>query len=554
MKQKTTHYICIIIFLFFSKGINSQSLTLNITSTNKNEVKILDQINFIKKHKDLKSLEKEKQQITNYLKTIGYFTNKIDSVKKIKNNFIVFYNLNKRTTHAVIKFNEKSKIYNDLNYTGKNIVKIPIKQLQPFLKAISKKLDSKGKSFSKTQLKNIQIKKDTLFANIEVLETKKRTIDKIIIKDYNEFPANYIYNYFNLNKGALIQKNKINDIHKYSKKLNFIDVIKPPEILFLKDSTLLYLYFKKKQNNSFDGLINFNSSENGKLKLNGNLNLNLINIINKGESFNLNWVNTSNKQQNFEFSTKTPYIFNSKLSPDLSFSIFKQDSSFISTKFKSTLNYHLNRKSEIGLTFDIENSEKLINSTNQSTETFRSDFLGIQYTLKIPKNDLFNNNKIKVEIQSSIGKRTINAKSTNQIKINAISSYIFELNKSNEIFIQNSFGYLNSDNLIQNELFRIGGLKTIRGIHQYQILTNQYNLINLEYRHLPTKTSYLYTITDIGLAKINTKNNKFTTIGLGYFFSTKKSTINLSLSSEVNYKQTTDIKSLTLNINWINHF
>ena len=40
-------------------------------------------------------------------------------------------------------------------------------------------------------------------------------------------------------------------------KLGFVRQIKDPEILFKKDSTIIYLYLEKVKNNSFDGFIGF---------------------------------------------------------------------------------------------------------------------------------------------------------------------------------------------------------------------------------------------------------------------------------------------------------
>lgn len=554
MKQKTTPYIYILFLVVFCNGIYSQNLTLRITSKNKSENKILNKLNYIQKHKDLKSLKKETTKISNHLKNIGYFTHKIDSFKKLNSFYTVFFDLNKKTKKAIIEFSKKTKSYTNLKLNEDYILEIPINQLQTLLNDISTSLDNNGKSFSKVQLKNINIKGENLYGEIQIKESKKRTLDKIIIKNYRDFPNNFIKNYFNLNDNSLINKKKVKQIHNISKNLGFINVIKPPEILFLKDSTLLYMYFKKKQHNYFDGIVNFNSNENGNLIFNGNLKLSLSNILNKGEKFNLNWINSENKQQALEVSTEIPYIFNSKLSPNLNFSIFKQDSTFINTKFKALLNYNINTKSKLALTFDSENSEKLTNTDNLNIETFKSIFLGFKYTFKVPKKDFFNNNEINVEIQSSIGKRNIENKSTNQIKINSNSSYIFKLNSSNEIYIQNSIGYLNSNNYINNELFRIGGFKTIRGIGQFKILANHYNLINLEFRHLPSISSYFYTITDVGYAKIGSKNKNFLSLGFGYLFSAKKSIINLSLSTETKNNQNSGIKKLTLNINWVNNF
>ena len=45
----------------------------------------------------------------------------------------------------------------------------------------------------------------------------------------------------------------------------------------------------KEKNNSFDGIVNFATQENGKVLFIGNLDLLINNVFNKGEEFNINW-------------------------------------------------------------------------------------------------------------------------------------------------------------------------------------------------------------------------------------------------------------------------
>ena len=69
--------------------------------------------------------------------------------------------------------------------------------------------------------------------------------------------------------------------------------IKFPEILFEQDSTTVYLYLQKTKTNKFDGLIGFNTNDQGKLKFNGYIDLYLNNLLNKGESLSINWKSNS---------------------------------------------------------------------------------------------------------------------------------------------------------------------------------------------------------------------------------------------------------------------
>ena len=64
-------------------------------------------------------------------------------------------------------------------------------------------------------------------------------------------------------------------------ELQFANQIKEPEILFSKDSTILYVYIDKNRSNTFDGFLGFGTNEEtSNLELNGYLNLELINNLN----------------------------------------------------------------------------------------------------------------------------------------------------------------------------------------------------------------------------------------------------------------------------------
>ena len=537
-------------------NISSQELSLKITSANEKEINVLSKIEYLKKHKDTTSLNSEIIRISNYLKKIGYFTNTVNEIKKENKKHTVFYSLNKKIENAIIRVNSESKVYLENFKIKNNTISTPISDLQSTLYNISEKLDKQGKSFSKVQLKNINIIDKTLFANLFINQSKKRVINKIIIKGYENFPKSYLKNYFNIKPNTIINHHKIKEISKTSKNLHFIKEIKSPEILFTKDSTLIYLYLNKKKNNSFEGIVNFASKENGDVLFNGNINLSLNNILDTGEKFELFWNSIGEEKQEFKLSTEIPYIFNSKFTPQISFSIYKQDSTFLSTKFNSKLFYDISNKTRFSLTYTSESSENINKNldNNNKIKTFSNYFIGFQFEYKLQKNDFFLNDKFSLEVNPTLGKRKTDNESSNQFKIETSTSYIWDLNIRNSIYIKNRIGYLSSDTLINNELFRIGGANSIRGFNEQSLITNNYNYFNLEYRYLTSKKSFIYTITDIGKIKVNSKNENILGLGIGYFFTANKSLINISTSLTKTKSQTTDFNALKLNIIWKNIF
>ena len=145
-----------------------------------------------------------------------------------------------------------------------------------------------------------------------------------------------------------------------------------------------------------------------------------------------------------------------------------------------------------------------------------------------------------------------NNQKTNQFKINTIISYIYDLNNRNSIYIKNETGYLNSDNFLNNELFRIGGANSIRGFNEQSIFTSNYTFFNIEYRFLTSNKSYIYSITDIGRIYDNYKN--LLSLGLGYNFIKNANQININLVIQQNTTNTILINEAKLTVGWKNTF
>ena len=122
------------------------------------------------------------------------------------------------------------------------------------------------------------------------------------------------------------------------------------------------------------------------------------------------------------------------------------------------------------------------------------------------------------------------------------------LSAKNSLFIKNTTGLLQSNNYLNNELYRIGGFKSIRGFSEKSIFTSQYSYFNIEYRYLTSSNSYLYSITDFGKFKNYTSNTIYG-IGIGYLFKIKKSQINIGyvLGNGINNLKNTKILFQILN-------
>ena len=544
------HRLYIYILISFSKLIFSdfqcQENHLLITSISENERNILNKISYNKKHNDSITLKNEISKIQRQIKKQGYFLSSFDSISKSNNIYTAFFSLNQKIKEA--RLNKNS---NKSKKTSKtDTLNISINNLEKTLKEYLEKLEITGRSFSKVKLNNIIVKKNILYADLNLIESEKRTVNEIIVKGYDQFPKKYLKNYFKIEKNSVFNKSKLKQISNYSKNLDFIKESKAPEVLFTNDSTFIYLYFEKKSNSSVDAFINFTSNESGDLQLIGNIDLKLQNALNNGETFRLFWNSIGNERQEFRISSSIPYIFNSKISPDIAFSIYRQDSSFTNTKFESNFNYNLNSKLKLGLSFNSESSENL-QENNSNVSSYKNIFFGLNLNYSLLNQDIFKNYKFLLHVNPEFGNRKTDYSRSNQFKINSTISYLWEFNQRNYLYTRNQTGFLNSDDYLNNELYRIGGANSVRGFNEQSIFTKSFSYFNIEYRFLTSSKSYLYSITDFGFTKTT---DNILGLGLGYLFVNNKSKINLNISVGKTGEESFNINNLKLGISWLNYF
>jgi len=550
---KTTKKILILFAVLVTKAsfFYGQELKLELKSLKKTDHLILENIRYQKIHKNNTSVKKELTKLSDHLKKQGYFTNTIDSILHLNANRIAFFSLGKKIKNVTLKTSnvaprlvKKFKINNDL-------LVLPIEKLDSFLENISKKLDAEGRSFSKVSLSSIKIEKERLFATLEITAGKKREIHSIEVKGYPNFPKSFLKNYFRLDKDKDFNKKRMNEIYELTNKLQFVAPLKKPEVLFTPDSTFLFIYLKKKASNSIDALLNFASEDNGEVFFNGNIDLELNNTLDYGEKFKLFWNKVDKDRQELQVSSTIPHLFQSNISPSLEFSLYRQDSSFVTSKFSTQFSYPLNSKHKISISYSSEKSTS--NSTNSvEIENYKNFFFGINYKYQT----IFKNagkSKLNFSVSSEFGQRqTLDA--TKQTKYIGIIDYTYIFNNRATLFLSNTTGYLNSKNYLFNELFRIGGVNTLRGFNEQSLFTDRYSFVNLEYRYKTNKTSYVYTITDAGVFRRDFKQHTALGLGLGYLYQTKNFQINLGLATGTLNDEKINFRNTKLLLSWKNYF
>lgn len=450
----------------------------------------------------------EVELLNNTKKNDSIYQAKID----LKQKFYTIYIYNYKKTVSEEFLNQ----FTDSITSDYFIIKIP--EIEYTLQSINSHLSQNGLPFSKVTLNNISKNQNqTLNAQLQVTENKKRYVDKIIVKGYEKFPESYLNYFLKLKTKTNFNLEEIKEKTAKINYLNFANETKPPEIQFTKDSTTVYLYVNKRKSNNFDGFLGFGSNENsGKLEFNGYLNLNLTNNLNYGETLNLIYKSDESELRTFEANLVLPYLFKTPLGLDFSLNIFKKDSTFTTTNQKVNLFYQLDSKNKIAAGLTAIQSNTLTSQETSTANDYKSNFYSLNYNHTKPN---FNQPLFPVNFYTDIslgtGKRDFENIKQNQTLLLLDLFKIFNFNSRNSLYIKTVFKSLFSDTYFENELFRFGGINSIRGFEENSLVANQYGLINSEYRYKFSSNIYLHSILDVAYLEDNTQNLKEKLIGFG---------------------------------------
>jgi outer membrane protein assembly factor BamA len=138
-----------------------------------------------------------------------------------------------------------------------------------------------------------------------------------------------------------------------------------------------------------------------------------------------------------------------------------------------------------------------------------------------------------VDTSLGFGNRSSNQKDEQQTEIKLTVSKILNLDDKNSFYIRALGNSLLSDSYFINELFRFGGINSIRGFEENSVLASHYGLINLEYRYRLNSSIYIHTITDAAYFdnKLIDSQEKLFGFGFGFGILTKAGLLKLNYAN-----------------------
>ncbi len=556
----TRHLILVIICLFFKFNIIfSQNFDLYIYDEN---------IHLIETHKKTEfnsTILLVKNKILT-LRKKGYIQATYDSIIYANDKIYVYLFIGKKYLFDSIYFQninktEMKKInFQQQDYYGKvhNSEKIKI-----LTENILIYHENNGYPFVSVAYDSVVTRNSKISYFFKIEKNNFYKIDSIFILSSRKYSNRFITNYIGITAGSVYNQKKINEISKTLNEIDFIEVVRLPELEFHMTGADLYIYLNRKRSNIFDVLIGFApESQTQKLTVSGDINLKILNSFNLGETINFKWQKYNKLSQNLELNLKLPYFLSTNFGFNNSFLIDKNDTNYLTLNNNFGIQYYFDGANYIEFYFKNNNSFPLQKDTTNFV-LLNTKLWGIIIFAQKFDNKYNPRRGYLLNIKTGYGNKQI-AKLLNskQIEGEILLQKFVPLPAKFTLLFQNQTKIIaNNKAIYLNELYKIGGHNTIRGLSEKIINTSAYSIFTNEIRYLFDKNSNFYLFNEITYYKKYLPENKNLTtpifiqgLGLGMTFATANGIFTISYALPRNQKDFFILKTAKIHFGYISVF
>ncbi len=460
---------------------------------------------------------------------------------------------------------------------------------------ILNRLENTGHPFARVWIDSFRLAEDRVSARLRVEQGPTYKIDSIRVFGDARVSGTFLQRYLEIPNGSIYNKGKLQQVDARLKELPYVEAEQPSNLTLLGTGSVLNLYLRHKRSSQVNLLVGFlpnnDQLSSKKLLITGEANILLRNSLGSGETIGLNWQQLQVRSPRLHLIFQYPYLFHSPFGLDLALDIFRKDSVFVNIHLQAGVQYALGTH-QSGKLF-IQRLQTIVNGVNKpyilqyrrlSDEAdVSATNVGVEYA--------FNNTNYRLNPRSGYDLQLVTAVGTKKLKKNAeilelkdpgdpafdfgslydtvklktysfrargVAARYFPIGRQGAIKTAVQAGIFQSGNIFRNELFQLGGYKTLRGFDEESQYLSQFAIGTLEYRYLVGQNSFFYLFADGGWGRNNSQNNHinygYFGTGIGLAFETRAGIFNLAWAVGKRNDTPFSLRQSKLHFGFVNYF
>lgn len=546
------------------------------------ELGILSSLKYKTSFSDSVQRYRELQSVMNRFYSSGYLAASISDSKTDSIQWIVnmrpglryqWANLNRgNVDESILSMTGiREKFYAGRDFKPAEIVSMMNKLLQW--------CDRNGYPFARVSLDEVNLEKNKITASLNLEKGNQYLIDSILVKGNSKLSAAYLQSYLGVKQRSVYNEQIISRISNRIKELPMVSETRPYAIAFYDSTATLFLYLQNQKASKLDGIVGVlpDNNQPGKVNVTGDVSIRLLSAFGYGELIDFNWKLPGSKTQDLKSRFNYPFLFQTPFGIDLGLNIYKKDTTYIELNRLVGVQFSMTGGNYIKAFFENRKST-LLNTKQYEFVTVLPPFADISskhYGLAFKSSRLdYRLNPRKgydAELSASAGIKNISPNSKlKQIDYSKLqlksTQYLLKLSSDFYFPLGNRMvnnagvisGALIGQETFQNELYRIGGLKSLRGFDEESILASQFVILKNEWRFILEENSYLLAFINVAWYERKQRDYFITDkpigFGAGITFETKLGIFSLNYALGKEFDNPVRFRAAKVHFGLVNYF
>ncbi len=388
--------------------------------------------------------------------------------------------------------------------------------------------DNGGYPFATVGLDSVVLAGNRVAARLRFAPGPYIIFDTLAVSGTARIKPAFLAAYLRLQKGQPYSEAGLQRGQARLRQLPYVSVRQAYSVTLRNDRAYPVYYLDARRANAIDGLVGLqpNEQEDNRLLVTGQLNLQLRNLLGSGKSFLLEWQQIRRASPRLNITYEHPAFLRTPLTVRANFQLLKEDTTFLNVNQQLGLAYPLHRGalhtwvrlrgSRLG-TAAVPDSLSLPDYGDTRLLTY-----GLGYEWQDLDDPFYPLRGASLSITAEAGNKTI-AKNpllkpelyegvpaaSAQFSVQAEVRKFFSLTGRSTLLVGAHGGKLINGHLFRNELFRLGGLTTLRGFNENFFFASEYGAGTLEYRYFVEPTSYLFLFYDQAWLKYKLRTDAY---------------------------------------------
>ncbi len=455
--------------------------------------------------------------------------------------------------------------------------------------------ENNGYPFASVRLDSVRVVENRVYAKLFLDKEQLVVLEAINQEGEAKISSSYLGSYLGLRKGDLYDESKIKRISSRIREISFLKETQPPYLTFTEGKATVNLFLDTKKSSQFDLLLGFlpKNTETGKLILTGNAKINLENPFGTGKEIRVEWDQLRPGTQSLDIHFLYPYLLNLPFGVDLNFDLYKRDTSYLDLIWDVGIQYHFEGRNYLKAFWNSKTTNVLnIDTTKVSNTRELPDNLDVVYSsfgleYRFQQLDYrFNPRKgWETKLRGGAGVKKIRENpqvgdivgkdppydfdfaslydsldvKNYQFSFELGGAYYLPITKRTTLKTGLEVGMLFAEKSVyENELYRIGGMRLLRGFDEEAIFASKYAVLSTEFRFMIAENSYLYAFGDYAVVEHKSAANDRIDwplgFGVGMTFETKAGVFGINYALGRRLGNPIDFGSGKIHFGYVNYF